>query len=143
MRRIARTLAVPFVAAAALVAGVVLSQAGTDALDTQLATAVQHAGFSAAAEDHGMAVRHLGHVLNCIAGEGGEGFDADWGHPCADQGAGIMNDVSAHARADDVGPIVRAAHALATDGVAQESLGAVQASARGVQALLETLQGLD
>jgi hypothetical protein len=139
-RTLTTAFAAAFVTAAVVIAGMVFSQGSTDALDTQLATAIQHAEFAVNAEDHAMAVRHLGHVLNCIAGEGGEGFDAAWGHPCADQGDGIMGDVAAHAHAADVGPLVNAAHALAMDGVQQESLGAVHASAAGVRALLMALR---
>jgi len=112
-----------------------------EALETQVATAVQHAGFSASADEHAMAVRHLGHVLNCIAGEDGEGFDGAWGHPCAGQGSGILVDVEAHAHAADVAALLAAAHALAMQGVTAESLGAVHAAAAGVRALLEVLAG--
>jgi len=112
-----------------------------EALDTQLATAVQHAEFSMGADEHAMAVRHLGHVLNCIAGEDGEGFDGAWGHPCAGQGSGILVDVDAHAHAADVAALLAAAHSLAMQGVGQESLGAVHAAAAGVRALLEVLAG--
>ena len=33
--------------------------------------------------------RHLHHVLNCLVGEKGEGFDAAAGNPCANAGAAI------------------------------------------------------
>lgn len=111
------------------------------ALETQLATAKQHAEFSMGAEEHETAVRHLGHVLNCIAGEGGEGFDGSWGHPCGGQGAGILADIEEHAHAADLMAVLSSAHALAMQGVAEESLGAVHAAAAGVRALLEVLSG--
>lgn len=119
------------------------AQASLEALETQLATAVQHAGFAMSAEDHAMAVRHLGHVLNCIAGEEGEGFDGSWGHPCAGQGAGILTDVDAHAQAADLAALLAAAHGLAMQGVTEGSLGAVHAAAAGVRALLEVLAGFE
>lgn len=65
---------------------------GQEAFQMLWGTAVQHAEFSMGADDHTMAVRHLGHVLDCIAGEGGEGFDGSWGHSCGNQGAGMLND---------------------------------------------------
>ncbi len=110
-------------------------------LATQLGTAIQHSGFSAAAEEHAMAVRHLGHVLNCIAGEGGVGFDSSWGHPCGGQGAGILSDLSSHPQADDLAILAMVAHELAMEGLTQESLGSVQAAAYGVQALLRVIAG--
>lgn len=125
-------------------AGYVSSQmveAPSGALAAQLQTAIQHAGFSASAEDLAMASRHLGHVLNCIVGEGGEGFNADWGHPCGGQGAGIMNDLSSHPQAADLQALVETARQLAAQGVTQESLLAVQAAAAGVGALLQVIAG--
>jgi len=106
------------------------------AFATQLATAVQHAEFSMGSDDHAVAVRHLGHVLNCIAGVGGEGFDGSWGHPCDGQGSGLLTDLADQSRADDLAVVLRAAHALAMAGVEEGSLGAVRAAAAGVRALL-------
>jgi hypothetical protein len=131
-----RWLTVLALGVALIVGAAALAQATQEALDTQLATATQHAEFSMNADEHAAAVRHLGHVLNCIAGEGGEGFDGAWGHPCDGQGDGIMTDVAAHPQSADVMLVVEAAHALAMQGVQAESLGAVQAAAAGVRALL-------
>jgi hypothetical protein len=111
-----------------------------EALDTQVATAIQHAGFSMNADAHASAQQHLGHVLNCIAGEGGEGFDGSWGHPCGGQGAGILSDVEAHAESEAAMLLVRSAHALAMEGVQAESLAEVRAAAAGVRALLMAMQ---
>jgi hypothetical protein len=122
-----------------LIAGAAALAQSAEALDTQVATAIAHAEFSMNAEEHAAAVMHLGHVLNCLAGEGGEGFDAAWGHPCGGQGDGILNDVAAHAQADDVMALVRSAHALAMEGVQSESVGGVHAAAAGVRALLMVL----
>jgi hypothetical protein len=136
-----RTAAVLVVA---LGAGVVSSQmieAPSGELATQLQTAIQHAGFSASAEDQAMASRHLGHVLNCIVGEGGDGFNADWGHPCGGQGAGIMNDIASHPQAADLQALVDSARELAAQGVSQQSLLAVQSAAAGVAALLQVIAG--
>jgi hypothetical protein len=131
-----RWLITTALAACLTLGGAVWGQASTEALDTQLATAIQHSGFSMEAEAHDMAVRHLGHVLNCLAGEGGEGFDASWGHPCGGQGDGIVADLASHPHHDDVAALIRSAHALAMEGVQSASLGGVRAAAAGVQALL-------
>jgi len=140
-----RTVRIMLIAIAALlIGGVATSQmieAPSGELAEQLATAITHSGFSASAEDLAMASTHLGHVLNCIAGEGGEGFNADWGHPCGGQGAGIMNDLASHPQAADLELLVANAHQLAMQGVTQESLTAVQAAAAGVGALLQVIAG--
>ncbi len=140
-RNLLKTLAV---VALALGVGQVSSQmveAPSGELATQLQTAIQHAGFSSAAEDLAMASRHLGHVLNCLVGEGGDGFNADWGHPCGGQGAGIMNDLASHPQAADLQALVDSARQLAAQGVGQQSLLAVQAAAAGVAALLQVIAG--
>jgi len=108
-------------------------------LATQLATAVTHAGFSASAEAIEMATTHLGHVLNCIVGTDGEGFNADWGNPCGSQGAGIINELASHPQAADLEALVESARALAAQGVTQTSLVAVQTAAAGVRALLSVI----
>ncbi len=126
--------------AVALLAGATPAFAQEARLETQLATAVQHASFSMDADDHAMAVRHLGHVLNCIAGEDGEGFDGSWGHPCGGQGDGILVDIEEHPRHDDLAAVLRSVHALAMEGVGGETLGSVQAAAAGVRALLEVVE---
>lgn len=129
---------------ALLLGGYALSQmveAPSGALAEQLTTAVTHAGFSAAAEDQAMASRHLGHVLNCLVGEGGDGFNAEWGHPCGGQGAGIVNDLASHPQAADLQPLVDAARDLAAQGVQQQSLVAVQAAAAAVGAILGVING--
>lgn len=125
-------------------AGQVSSQmveAPTGALATQLQTAIQHSGFSAGAPDLAMASRHLGHVLNCLVGEGGDGFNAEWGHPCGGQGAGIANDLASHPQAADLQALVDAAIQLAAQGVNQQSLLAVQSAAAGIAALLQVIAG--
>jgi hypothetical protein len=52
-------------------------------------TASQHAGLAAKSNDIAMVHKHLHHALNCLVGEGGEGFDAAAGNPCAKAGGAI------------------------------------------------------
>jgi hypothetical protein len=54
-----------------------------------VATAEQHAMLAAKGNDVAMVHRHLHHVLNCLVGEKGEGFDAAAGNPCAQSGGAI------------------------------------------------------
>lgn len=144
MRGINLRRIVVVVAVTALLGGIVSSQmieAPTGNLATQLATAITHAGFSANAEAIDMATTHLGHVLNCIVGTGGEGFNADWGNPCGSQGAGIMNELASHPQAADLQALVESARALAAQGVTQTTLLAVQSAAAGAAALLSVIAG--
>ena len=130
--------------AAMLLGGVASAQmieAPSGALAEQLTTAITHSGFSAGAAELAMASTHLGHVLNCLVGEGGEGFNVDWGHPCGGQGAGIASDLASHPQSADLQALVDNAIQLAMWGVTQESLTAVQAAAAGVGALLQVIAG--
>jgi hypothetical protein len=54
-----------------------------------IATAVQHSGLAANAADIDAVHRHLHHVLNCLVGPDGDGFDAAPGNPCAAAGGAI------------------------------------------------------
>lgn len=128
-------------ARAALVAALAFGGASLaqGAVVPQIGTAIEHAGFAADAADHASAMRHLGHVLNCLAGPDGEGFDGSWGHPCGSLGAGILVDLAADPAAADVLVLARGAHALALDGVGESGIAAVQAAAMGVRALLSVL----
>lgn len=54
-----------------------------------ISTAAQHAGIAAGSADLAGAQRHLHHVLNCLVGPDGDGFDAAAGNPCAAAGGAI------------------------------------------------------
>ena len=84
---IASVIAAAFVLAAA-------SQARADADPAkEMATAATDAGLAAkAAPDLKMTHMHLQHVVNCLVGPNGKGFDATPGNPCKDQGNGGIPD---------------------------------------------------
>lgn len=63
-----------------------------------IAAAVQHAGLAANSDDIGGVQRHLHHVLNCLVGPDGEGFDASAGNPCANAGGAIPQTADAAMR---------------------------------------------
>jgi hypothetical protein len=58
----------------------------------ELATAEAHAGYAVAAADLKMVQTHLRHVVNCMVGPKGRGYDAAQANPCKDQGEGVMPD---------------------------------------------------
>ena len=57
--------------------------------------AAQHAGLAANAANINVVRTHLHHVLNCLVGPGGEGFDAMPGNPCAMAGGAIPQTANA------------------------------------------------
>lgn len=52
-------------------------------------TAEQHAELATKGDDLASVHMHLHHVLNCLVGQNGAGFDAAVGNPCASAGAAI------------------------------------------------------
>jgi hypothetical protein len=80
-------MAAGFVALVAC-AGFVASPAS--AQTKELATATQHAGLAAKATDLKGVQMHLHHVINCLVGPSGAGFDASFGNPCNGQGNGAI-----------------------------------------------------
>ncbi len=84
---LASVVAAAFVLAAA-------SQARSDADPAkEMSTAATHAGLAAkAAPDIKMTHMHLQHVVNCLVGPKGKGFDATPGNPCNGQGNGGIPD---------------------------------------------------
>ena len=59
----------------------------------EVTTAEQHAAFASKAKDVDQTHLHLHHVINCLVGPGGDGFDAKAGNPCKGQGDGALNGV--------------------------------------------------
>ena len=58
----------------------------------EISTAATHAGLAVKADDMKMTQTHLQHVVNCLVGPKGKGFDAAPGNPCKDQGNGAIAD---------------------------------------------------
>ena len=73
--------------------GMGASAAGSANPDQEVATALQHAGMSAGSSKLEDVHAHLQHVINCLVGPSGAGFDASAEDPCKGQGAGAINDV--------------------------------------------------
>jgi len=60
----------------------------------EINTAVEHAGFAVKAKNLEQTHLHLRHVVNCLVGSKGSGFDAAAGYPCKGQGSGAINDAN-------------------------------------------------
>jgi hypothetical protein len=58
--------------------------------ETEMKTAIAHAGYAAKAEALNGVHMHLHHVLNCMVGPQDKLFDAAAGNPCKDQGTGVL-----------------------------------------------------
>ncbi len=60
----------------------------------EIQTAAQHAEFAVKGKNINVVHMHLHHVINCIVGTGGAGFDASAGNPCNSMGKSALSDAS-------------------------------------------------
>ena len=97
----------------------------------QVATAAAHAGMAAASTELKMVNSHLQHVVNCLVGPAGEGYDGAQANPCKDQGFGAVQD----APMDKI-PALQAAARMAKDGAAEADLAKAREKAAATQAAL-------
>ena len=61
-------------------------------LGAEITTAATHANLAAQADSINGVHTHLHHVLNCLVGPAGSGFDAKELNPCANSGTGAIPD---------------------------------------------------
>lgn len=85
------------VAALALALPLAASAADAGAATKQVATASAHAGMALGASDLATADAHLHHVVNCLVGMNGPGFDAKAANPCKGMGNGAITDAKGDA----------------------------------------------
>lgn len=62
-------------------------------LQTELKTALEHAGFAAKYDSLQEVTLHLHHVVNCIVGSKDAMYNASAGNPCQGQGNGVLADI--------------------------------------------------
>jgi hypothetical protein len=94
-------------------------------------TAATHAGMAATNADIAVVQRHLHHVLNCLVGPEGEGFDQAAGNPCAAAGGAIPQTADAATK-----EMLTKTAADVTAAIAHTDLAAAQAAATAVQKAL-------
>ncbi len=120
----------------AVLAGGMIAAASSAWADTdptkETATAAQHAGLAAKAADMKATQMHLHHVVNCLVGPKGKGFDANEANPCKDQGAGAIPDTKDAAQKK----LLRRALSQANAGLKAKDMAAAQKNATTAQTLL-------
>ena len=95
-------------------------------------TAAQHAGLAANAANIDAVHTHLHHVLNCLVGPGGQGFDAAPGNPCAAAGGAIPQTADAATKTK-----LEGAATAVRGGIANNDVAAAKKTATDVQAMLK------
>jgi hypothetical protein len=104
------------------------------AASKQIATAGAHAGMALGAADLATAHMHLHHVVNCLVGPSGKGFDAKAEDPCKGMGHGAIVDAKGDAAVE---ARLHTALGQAEQGLKAGTLDAAHADA---QKAMETLQ---
>jgi hypothetical protein len=100
---------------------------GNDAVAKQASTAAAHAGMALGAADLKMAHAHLQHVVNCLVGPSGEGYDAQQADPCKGMGQGALVDARGDAARESQ---LQAALAQARQGVKATTVDEAHADAQ-------------
>jgi hypothetical protein len=98
-------------------------------VSAELVVASQHAGFASKAAAIDMVHMHLHHVVNCLVGPTGTGFDASNANPCAKAGNGAIPDASAAQKAKLATALTSANAGLAATDVAAAQKDASAAAA--------------
>ena len=96
----------------------------------QVGTASKHAGFAAAGTDLKGLQKHMHHVLNCLVGPSGKGFDESFGNPCNGQGQGAIpetTDAATKTKLESALTVTR--QAVATSDMAAAKKGASDTAA--------------
>ena len=132
MTRISAKWSVVFIGVIAIIS---LSFAAYAAGDSgkEISTAAQHAGLAAKATTIDMVHTHLQHVVNCLVGAKGTGFDAKAANPCGKLGDGAIPDASDAHMKETLGDAVK----IANMGLASNDLATAQKSAMDVEAALK------
>jgi hypothetical protein len=104
------------------------------AVSKQVSTATAHAGMALGAADLKMAHAHLQHVINCLVGPSGEGYDASQANPCKGMGQGALVDAKGDSSRESR---LQAAVAEATQGVKATTVGEAHADAKKVMSTLQ------
>jgi hypothetical protein len=98
-------------------------------VSAELVVASQHAGFASKAPAIDAVHMHLHHVVNCLVGPSGTGFDATNANPCAKAGNGAIPDASAAQKAKLATALASANAGLAASDVAAAQKDAADAGA--------------
>jgi hypothetical protein len=113
-------------------AALLLPTAALADVSAELTVASQHAGFASKAPAIDAVHMHLHHVVNCLVGPSGTGFDATNANPCAKAGNGAIPDASAAQKAK-----LQTALTQANAGLAATDLAAAQKDAAAAGAAID------
>lgn len=117
----------------ALAGGISFTALAQNSAAKEISTAHAHALMAQGAATVAEAHTHLHHVINCLVGPGGDGFDASAGTPCKGQGDGALKDAASDSALQTK---LQGALGDARNGLKSSSLGTIQQDAAKAAAAL-------
>jgi hypothetical protein len=120
---------------AVLIGLLLLPAAARADVAAEVTTAATHAGLSAGSGTLPQAQMHLHHVLNCLLGPDGKGFDATAANPCKAQGNGAIPDTSDVLKKE----MLQRAASNALDALKETDLDTVKKDATNIQTTLKNI----
>jgi hypothetical protein len=91
---------------------------GATGIMDEVTQALIHANYGATASSIEIVHEHLHHIINCLVGPKGQGFEAKWGNPCHGMGDGAIPDARDAAQKNLLEEVVKHADAgLQTDNL--------------------------
>lgn len=136
MKTLKKTLAMGITGA--MVAGIAFGAFAQDKASTEVSTARAHAMMAQSANTVAMAHTHLHHVINCLVGPSGQGYEASAGTPCNGQGNGAIPDSAGNSTMHGK---LQSALADAQAGLQADSLATVHSDAGKAAAALQATPG--
>jgi len=109
-------------------------------MQTELKTAITHAGFAEKYDSMKEVSLHLHHVVNCLVGANDPMYDKASGNPCEGQGNGILPDIKAKMGEDQEYQIAWWLARLGSDAIKMGNLAQAKAAAHIIHVQLTSME---
>ena len=109
-------------------------------MQTELKTAITHAGFAEKYDSMKEVSLHLHHVVNCLVGANDPMYDKASGNPCEGQGSGIMPEIKAKMGEDQEYQVAWWLARLGSDAIKTGNLAQAKAAAHIIGAQLTSME---
>ena len=109
-------------------------------MQTELKTAITHAGYAEKYDSMKEVSLHLHHVVNCLVGANDPMYDKASGNPCEGQGNGILPDIKAKMGEDQEYQVAWWLARLGSDAIKMGNLAQAKAAAHIMNVQLTSMQ---
>jgi hypothetical protein len=109
-------------------------------MQTELKTAITHAGYAEKYDSMKEVSLHLHHVVNCLVGANDPMYDKASGNPCEGQGNGILPDIKAKMGEDQDYQVAWWLARLGSDAIKMGNLAQAKAAAHIISVQLTNME---